>query len=99
MWWHGGVQRGDVEPPRLAAAAPQHPGVTAPAWEGFTKRVGFTPGALRHVLRSRALELPSEEGQHGEGSGGSICLLSCRRSPSDTAPPGRRLAAGARQAD
>lgn len=42
------------------------------AWlpEGLAKCAGFTPGALWHVLQRKMLELPSEEGQCGEISGG-----------------------------
>lgn len=29
-----------AEPPRLAAAVPQHPGVTAPTWEGVHEMRG-----------------------------------------------------------
>lgn len=29
-----------AEPPRLSAAAPQHPGVTTPAWEGVHEMRG-----------------------------------------------------------
>lgn len=47
--WGGSVKCGGVagfgpegaEPPRLAASAPQHPGVTAPAWEGVYEMHGL----------------------------------------------------------
>lgn len=44
-------------------------GEAAPAG-GDMKRVGFTPGALWHMLQGKRLELASEEGQCSEVSGG-----------------------------
>lgn len=60
---------------------------------------GVYTSSRRHALRSKTLQLPSEEGQSGAVSGGGVWLHSCRRSPPDTAPPGPRFAAGAGEAD
>lgn len=54
MRWRGGVRPGGTELLRLAATCRGG----RPSLGGLTKRAGFTPGALRHVLQSKTLELP-----------------------------------------
>lgn len=79
-----------------------------PSLGGLTKHAGFTPGPLWHVLQRKTLELPSEEGQCGEISGGGgLPPLPLQElfghGPSWAGGGGRgaglRLAAGAREAD